>query len=486
MSTYKIKWFIVVIASLFMILFIQQLAYIDMIFKIGALILWIFILASERHPSSKLLWLFLLVMLPLLSLVIYVAFGQNYKAKNIYSKKVERDKIFNKYEYELDNFTPENQYTNILKNLGNEPIYSRNEAEIYWNGARKFRKLFSLIDEAKSYIHLEYYIIDNGKVADCLFERLIKKVEEGVEVRVLYDAVGGKNLAASKIKYLQKKGIKIKSFGRFKYSTINFRNHRKIAIIDNYGFVGGINLADEYIGWSKKYGYWQDMHVLLTGEVVHELQLTFQRDWYYSTKENFIEKNPIKYLDFPPIKNQKLPIQVIRNGADNKGASTKDIYFKLIAMAQKEIIIFTPYLVPEYDIIKVLKTASENKVRVRLFLPGIPDKKMVHGLTRTYYQRFIESGIEIYEVNKAFLHAKVLSVDGELVAIGSTNIDFRSFSINFEITTFINSVDLADEIKEIADFYQSNSQKIEEEIWKQRPYLNRIGANLVQLFAPLF
>lgn len=488
------------IKSVIYLLFMTAIVYLSISFVLDNRYLYfildvifiLYIIGSEREHYSKLIWIMAFIGFPLFAIVLFIAFGEISSSHNVYAKKVLANARFDQYdEFHQPAFWEDNQYLDILNNLGQRKIYNDSNITPLYNGDMKFRALLRAIDEACEYIHMLYYIIKDSNIADLIFAKLINKAQAGVEVRVLFDAVGSKELTISKMHDLRKAGVKIEAFGSYRFailnSTINFRNHRKIVIIDGKkGFVGGINISSEYIGYSKKYGHWRDIHMLVEGHAVKELQLSFQRDWYFTTKEDFIATDFKKYMTFTKDVNHNDILQIVNNGADYKKVSTKDIYFKLFATAKKQITIITPYFIPDYETVKAITTAAQNNVNVRLFTPGIPDNKVVHSITRTYYQRLLESGVKIFEANDSFLHAKVIIIDDALFTIGTSNIDYRSFNINFEITGFVYSYEKCQEMLMLAKYYEATSTEIHLEKWLKRPLLNKYGANLVQLLAPIF
>lgn len=506
------KFIILLLSTLLIIHYVNQNIYALIILYIIGIMTWLTILISEAEYYTKVIWLMFIMFDPLFGLLMYISFGHNYKSKIIYKEKLNYDKIINQYKNKsskyliknikntdknkiiigdtLDNFILNNHYQ-ILKNIGKEKIYQNFNYELLPSGEIKFKKLKELLQNAKEYIHLEYYIISDSNILNELIEILIQKASQGIEIRILYDAIGGNKLSEYNINKLKNNNIQIECFGKYRLpilnNKINFRNHRKIAIIDGeYAIIGGINISDEYIGYTQKYGHWRDMSIMLEGEVLHELQLTFARDWYFTTKENFIANNEEKYLKTYQINQTEDCIQIINNGADHKKNSTKDVYFKLMATAVKSITIYTPYFVPDYDIINALRTAAENGVEVNIFLPGIGDKKIVHELSRIYYRRLIEVGINVYEMKESFLHAKILMIDDDLSTIGTTNIDYRSFNLNFEITALMISKKLNQELKELTQQSIAISQKIKLRDVKKKKFIDKLIANFVQLFAPFF
>ncbi len=458
----------------------------------GLIMITIFL--SKKDYNSKLAWMLLMAIQPVVGLLLYTAIGKSRKEITIFRKKRRSDRIFNRY-----NPTPElvereenTYYYDVLKNVGRNPIYDRTNTDVLTNGINKFPKLIECLESAQSYIHMEYYIIKSDELGMQIRDILIRKAQEGVEVRVLYDDLGCMQIDQDFIAVMRKAGIRVSVFGQVNLTimndSINYRNHRKVVVIDNkYGFTGGLNIGNEYLYDTAKYGFWRDTHLFIEGEALRSLQLLFAKDWYFVTKENFIEKNPDKYLSFDPYygKGEGF-VQIVPDGPDTSTSPINDLYFKLFTTAKKKIWIATPYLIPTREIIEAIKTAKLMGVDVKILMPGIPDKKMVYYASQSYYDELLAAGVEIYQYRGSFLHAKVVIVDDIVAAVGTANMDMRSLHTNFEVTTFIyKSTSIIDLVK---DFQHDITQcdKIELAKWDERGFFKRIGQLLAQLASPLF
>jgi cardiolipin synthase len=485
-----IKLLLIVGISIFCWYMIIAHPLIGLLIGLIALSFAIRILGSDKTYSSKMLWIVALFINPFLGIMLYATFGHSYKEKTIYTKKTKTDKIFKKYEHQ--NLEPllSTYESRILKNLGTRPFYQDTKFEVLQNGDQKFPKLLEYLEQAQDHIHIEYYIFRDGDITTKICDILKQKAEAGIDVRLMYDAVGSKDFSKKEINSLKKSGVKLKSFGKVKIpifsNKFNFRNHRKIIVIDNkVGFIGGMNISDEYLGYTEKYGDWRDIHLVMTGHAVRELQLTFAKDWYYETNENFIENNEHRYLKEFKLANDFEEIQIVASGPDFKKISIDDVYFKLITSAKDRIMIMTPYFVPGQDIVKALVTSAKNGVKIDIILPGIADNVAVHSVTRTYYDELLKAGIRIYEKNGSFVHGKVLLIDDTTSSIGTVNMDFRSFMLNFEITSFITSKKINKAIRTQFKEDIKVSKKVEREEWEKRPKFNRYGAAIIQFFSPL-
>ena len=352
---------------------------------------------------------------------------------------------------------------NVLDRLGKESEYAKNQAQyileyancpIYENtyneylspGEVKFEKLIEELQKAKHFIFLEYFIIEEGIVWDKILQILKEKVKEGVDVRVIYDDVG----CVMKLPYryeqkLESYGIKCKVFSPFIplfTNKINNRDHRKIAVIDgNVGFMGGINLADEYINAYEKYGHWKDAAILLKGEAVFNLTVIFLTMW------DFITNSEEDYLKFKPenFSNEKyLSKGYVQPFDDSPWVDEpigETVYLNLINKAKRYIYINTPYLIIDNEMATALKIAAKSGVDVRIVTPHVPDKKFVHYVTKSYYHSFIKDNIKIYEYTPGFMHSKTFVVDDEYAVVGSINLDFRSLYLHFECGAWLYKTD---------------------------------------------
>ncbi len=485
-----IKLLLALIISLWLTFYLHDTYIIRVITQVIGVIAWIGILASDQEFYFKTTWLIIILINPYAGLILYIAFGFDYRSKRVYTRKIRGEERFLKYKKTNNPKTVTDEWQRILHNLGSKNIYENNKLTLLANGDVKFRELIKRLEAAHTYIHLEYYIIHDSKIWDTILKVLKVKAAEGVQVRILCDGVGSLRLSNNVMKSYEKYGIEMHKFSDVKNPAyndkLNLRNHRKIAVIDGeYGFVGGINIGDEYIGQSKKYGIWHDTHLMIEGQGIRELALTFAKDWFYETKEDLLTNQEKTYFTFPE-KCGKDNVQILASGPDNKMFSIRDVYFKLIANAKDEVVVMTPYLVPDYEILRALITAAKNQVKIKLIVPGKPDKFVVGLINRSYYDDLLEAGAEIYEVNKTFVHSKVLIIDNEITAIGTTNLDFRSFNLNFEITAFSQSKTIINQLQEIAAIDYQASKKINYEEWQNRTIFTHLLRKTIQLFAPFF
>ncbi|MBA2874935.1 cardiolipin synthase [Thermaerobacillus caldiproteolyticus] len=457
-----------------------------------------FVISLEnRHPAQTLTWLVVLGSFPLLGFFFYLMFGRNYRKQRLFKKKAILDEqAFLKFEGQREWNIQEMSYIgehqqpllHLAHRLGKSPVSIATETKVLTNGEETFSTIFDELQKATHHIHLEYYIVRHDEVGQQLKDILIEKAKKGVHVRFLYDAVGSWKLSKTYIQELRDAGVEMIPFSPvrlpFLNNKINFRNHRKIIVIDGtVGFVGGLNIGDEYLGKNEYFGFWRDTHLWIRGEAVRTLQLIFLQDWYYMTGETLLTLN---YLSPTPVyKEEKGGVQLIAGGPDQEWEVIKHLFFAMITSAKKSIWIASPYFVPDEDILTALKVAALSGIDVRILAPRRPDKKIVFYASRSYFPELLEAGVKIYEYTKGFLHSKIIIVDGELASIGTANMDMRSFHLNFEVNAFLYHTDSTKTL--VNDFLRDleDSNCIDYETFKKRPFSIRVVESVSRLLSPL-
>ena len=470
------------------------------------------ILLENRDPSKTVTWLLIFILLPGVGLIIYAVFGRNLRkikifktqelASNMKEEKLFRnlDEINNLIRLEQDTISvskllKDNEEDNIklkiislLLNTGMFPFTTNNKVDIFVDGNEKFERLIKDIENAKDHIHLEYFIIKDSDIGQKIKNLLIKKSKENVKIKILYDDVGCWRFWFHREFFNEMKshGIEIVPFLPTKFPIIggklNYRNHRKIVVIDGrIGYTGGINIGDEYMGKDKKFGYWRDTHIRIEGTSVYMLQMTFLIDWYYNTKEVLLNTNY-----FPRLNNfGNSMIQVVASGPDSDWEAIHYAYFLAICQAKKSIYIETPYFIPDESILRALKSAALSGVDVRIIFPKIADHKIVNIASYSYFDDILKSGGRVYLYEKGFIHSKVIIIDNSIASTGSANMDLRSFMLNFEINAFIYDRKVIDLMKE--DFFEDmkNSKEINKDEFKNRSIVQKSKESVARLFSPI-
>ncbi len=460
------------------------------------------IFMEKKNPYKTIAWLAVLNVFPILGFLIYLVFGQNLRKRKLIRSKyineiqhlqgiIDRqiDCIQHIRDFDQEPLKSRKQLINLLLHNANAPFTRSNKAEVLTDGQKAFANIFAELEKAEHHIHLEYYILRDDSIGRKLKDVLIRKAKSGVKVRVIYDAVGSWALSKKYIKDLRDNGVDIQPFlpvmMPFINNKLNYRNHRKIIVIDGrVGFMGGLNIGDEYLGYHPRLGKWRDTHLQLTGTSVHFLQVIFLLDWDFASGEKLADQSDKHY--FPEIKgfNGKL-VQIAASGPDSDWEAVRQAYFALINSAQKSIKITTPYLIPDEAISLALKTAALSGVDIKIILPGIPDHKIVFWASQSYFEELMEAGIEIYLYQPGFIHAKIISVDGEVASLGSANLDMRSFQLNFEVNAMLYDKELVDKLD--ADFALDMAQSVKVEMadLALRPLPLRIRQSAARLLSPI-
>ncbi|MBB5325551.1 cardiolipin synthase [Anoxybacillus tepidamans] len=473
------------------------LGFLSLLITCSVIFIAFVISLENRRPAQTLTWLVVLGSFPLVGFFFYIMFGRNYRKQRLFKKKAMLDEqMFLKFEgqreFNIQQMSDLKEHQKPLlrlaHRLGKSPVSLATETKVLTNGDETFSAIFAELQKAMHHIHLEYYIVRHDGVGQQLKDILIDKAKKGVHVRFLYDAVGSWKLSKTYIQELRDAGVEMVPFSPvrlpFLNNKINFRNHRKIIVIDGtVGFVGGLNIGDEYLGKNEYFGFWRDTHLWIRGEAVRTLQLIFLQDWYYMTGETLLTLN---YLSPALISNsEKGGVQLIAGGPDQEWEVIKHLFFAMITSAKQSIWIASPYFIPDEDIFTALKVAALSGIDVRILAPKRPDKKIVFYASRSYFPELLEAGVKIYEYNKGFLHSKMIIVDGELASIGTANMDMRSFHLNFEVNAFLYHTESTKTL--VADFLQDlqDSTYIDYDIFKKRPLPIRVVESICRLLSPL-
>ena len=473
---------------------------ISLIYIVNICMAMIVIFLERKDPTATLAWVLVLLIFPGFGFLLYLLLAQNFSRKQLFIMKVYAKKTFGDYikvQKELFStgglvFNDKNieNYKDLIKmNLFyyGFSYTQNNEIVIYTDGERKFQELFNSIENAKDHIHMEYYIIRNDDLGNKLLNLLSKKAKEGVEVRLLYDSVGGRQISKDKIEKLKNSGVKVAVFFAstvpFINFKINYRNHRKIVVIDGIvGFVGGFNVGNEYMGLNNKIGYWRDTHLKIRGDAVIDLQTRFFLDWSHASKQELMFLP--KY--FPDNRIQgKVGIQIISSGPDKSDEVIKSNYVKMINSAKKSILIQTPYFIPDASVFEAIKIAAASGVDVRIMIPCKPDHPFVYWATYWYCGGLLKYGVKVYIYEYGFLHAKTLVIDGTVASVGTANFDVRSFKLNFECNAVIYDTKTSQMLYDIFMDDLNYSMELTRELYLERGVLIRFKESVCRLLAPL-
>lgn len=479
--------------------YINDYQYTVVLYLIDALamLVCLTILLGKKKIESKIAWVIFILSMPFIGIIFYILLGVEYNRFNKFDSNTEFDDSNSYIEPDdsecinalLDKLNYKKDIADFIYNVNKNRFCIDTKVEVLTNGDNKRERLFKEINKAQKFINVEYFILKEGMFFEQFIDLLIKKAKDGVEVRILMDDFGCVDIRKSTIKKLRDSGIKVAVFNKINFKllrpSINYRNHRKIIVIDNkIGFTGGINIGDEYIHLDKYYGFWRDTHLILEGSAVADLNLIFLKDWYNSTGEVLDSE---KYLVKHTVDNKNSLVQVVEDGPDKSFDVIKSIYFKMINEANKRIWLTTPYLILDNDLIQALKIAALSGVDVRIIVPGLHDKgkKTVYKATEAYFSELLQAGVKIYKYNERFIHSKVFIVDDEIASVGTVNFDYRSFELHFEVTVLLY---LDPSIEHLVNDFKNdlkNSTEVVWDIWKNRNPIQKIIESAVRIFSPL-
>lgn len=460
-------------------------------------IISIFVIVLERkNPEKTIAWLLIFILFPPVGLFLYIFLGRNWKKHKLHDEtRINIERLI----YEAMKDIKDHTYAPLIELLSKNsesPLFNNNNIKIFKDGIEKFDELKKELLKAKNHIHMEYYIVKSDKIGNEIKDILIKKSLEGVKIRLILDRVGCIKLSKSYIKELKNAGIDIVQYSYFlapllrKINTqINYRNHRKIVVIDGkVGFTGGINIGDEYVGRSK-FGYWRDTHIMVKGDFVYGLQAVFLDDFATIKEAN---KEFFYYGDnfdkfFPKIKGAKGKLmQLVKSGPDSEFPAIEQAIIKMINMAKDHIYITTPYFIPSESIINSLKIAAMSGVDVHILFPERYDHMLVYYASRTYLEDLIKTGVVVHFYNpKGFIHAKTTSVDGTICTIGTANMDIRSHILNYEINAVIYDKEITEQLENLFFEDLKASKRITEDYFNNLSPLIKAFEAFCRVFSSL-
>lgn len=470
---------------------IYTICYVAYICSIIGLIL--LVILENRNPVKTLSWILVLTFLPVLGLVIYYFFGEDRRQKKRISRKMYRKlpHVPQHTPFSHDNscsLDQHKQLVDLLYKSDNAPLLSGNSVDIFTQGEDKFRTLIADLMGAKHHIHMEYYIIQQGGLATKIRNVLIEKAKQGIQVRLMYDDVGSWNLTKKFFQPLIQVGGEVEPFLKVAFPLltrkVNYRNHRKIVVIDGIiGYVGGMNIADRYINGGP-FDYWTDFHIRIQGKGVWGLQATFLMDWYYTHKKIVEDKI---YFPHPQtdVSSQENAMQVVTSDPLEQNHAIMQGLLYAISNAQKRVYIQTPYFVPSESILQALKMIALSGVDVRIILPSQADSWVVLQASNSFINELLSVNIKVYAYDRGFIHSKLVIVDDTLSIVGSSNMDVRSFEYNFEINAFIYDEYTNERIRHVFEKDLEHTTLITPSLWEKRGYKRRLSESACRLLAPL-
>ncbi len=463
------------------------------------------IIYDTRSNVKTLAYLLVAIFIPIIGMLFYFTIGINYRKHKMYSKKILDDNDLAKHLKEDILHISEKAFAKggsavrdnkelavLLLSDINSALTEGNHVKLLVNGEKKFPEVISALKEAKHHIHIEYYIYDDDTIGREIEQLLIQKAKEGVDVRFIYDDFGSRSLRKGMVGRLEEAGVKSFPFYRIRFialaNRINYRNHRKIIVIDGQtAFIGGINVSDKYINQNGNGNtlFWRDTHLRIDGPGVYYLQYLFLCDWNFCAGSRLKpDTSFFPSMDSFPKKGKKL-VQIAASGPDSDMPTILFSLLQAINLAEEEILITTPYFIPGESLMDALCIASLGGLSVKLLVPGVSDSKLVNAASSSYYEELLHAGVEIYLYQKGFVHAKTLVADRKVAIIGTANMDTRSFDLNFEVNAVVYDEELANELADV--FYDDlkDAEKIEKESWNQRGRMKKLTERTARLLSPL-
>lgn len=451
----------------------------------------IVVLRENRNPIRALSWIIALVFLPVVGLVFYIFFGRSLRGLQLLSRHNKR-KIMHKHSprrVNINNLQLLPDHRSLIKlshSLCHSPFTINNEIEIFTSGKDKFERFKEDLRNAKHSILLQYYIFLDDKTGKEVADILIDRAKAGLKIKVMYDHVGSFSANNRFFRRMQEAGVATHPFFRVNFpqlaNRLNWRNHRKIAIIDGeIGYIGGMNIADRYVLGPGNGKVWRDTHFRIKGDIVESLIYSFAIDWNFLKKEPYVpEVKPVN----PGLSNN-CGVQLLTGGPTERWNNLALCFLRAIASAKKSILIQTPYFLPTDALFNALQAAALAKVDVRIMIPDHPDSRLLRYASFSYVTQCLKAGVKVYLYEPGMLHSKVMIIDDSFVTSGSTNFDFRSFENNFEGNLLIYDQGVNRRMRDIYFDDLKQCRKVNIEKWRKRPIGQRILESIFRLVSPI-
>lgn len=479
----------------------------EIIYLLFVILVCLRIIYDTNSTTKTLAYLLFAVFVPFIGIGFYFFFGINYRNRKMYSKKLfENIEIAKKLREEIYHYSKQifnesdaavqsnKELAYMLMNDSMSPLTSGNSVKILLNGENKFPEVIEALRQATNHIHIEYYIYEDDEIGTEIGNILIKKAQEGVAVRFIYDDFGSRSIRKKFVSRLKDSGVKAFPFFKISFipfaNRINYRNHRKIIVIDGHtAFVGGINVSDRYINKAgdTKNVFWRDTHLRIDGPGIQYLQFLFLCDWNFCANEKLHADEkffPRRGSLISAVDNDKV-VQIAASGPDSETPTILFSLLQAINLATEEILITTPYFIPGESLLDVLIIASLSGISVKLLVPGKSDSVLVNAAARSYYDDLLKAGVEIYQYQKGFVHAKTFVADSKIAIVGTANMDFRSFDLNFEVNAIVYDTEVAGKLRDIFFEDIGDAEKIDPDVWRRRPVIKQLWQKTARLVSPL-
>ncbi|MBM7699483.1 cardiolipin synthase [Kurthia huakuii] len=478
-------------------------------FKSGALsatllainiILAITIIFLERKkPSAAWAWIFVLFFLPYVGFILYLLIGKPLRQKHmqrwIPKKSIGIQEMIDDQKrrvlqdgLNIENVDNARELIHMNLQTNDAVVTKNNHVELFDDGRDKFDSLLRDISRANDHIHVQYYIFKLDGIGQQIVDALTERAKAGVEVRILYDALGSRNVRKRHFKKLLDAGGEVEVFFPSILPLINprmnYRNHRKIVVIDGQiGYLGGFNVGDEYLGLDKKFGYWRDTHMRIQGAAVHALQARFMMDWNQAGNSLNLAF-ATHYFPAHDITGD-VAMQIVSSGPDTHHANIENSYIKMILQAKRYVYIQSPYFIPDDAFLEAVRIAVLSGIDVRIMIPDKPDHPFVYMATCSYAGDLMESGAKVYHYGNGFIHSKVVLIDDQIASVGTANVDNRSFRLNFEVNGFIYNEKIT---KELADMFHKDLEvciEMTKESYEARSLWIKFKESVSRMLSPI-
>lgn len=454
----------------------------------------ILIILDNKKPEKAFAFIFLILLVPVAGVIIYLLFGAQYQKRKLFTKKRYFDKVYlqkiNQANKEIVKTNASFDYKKLpvlFYNIEQVSFTHHNVISVLNNGEEKFPVLKNELLKAKQSIHLDYYIIKDDGIGNEVFNILCSKARQGVQVKLIYDDVGS-SISKKGLNRLKLSGVRVYPYMPVLFSRLahkaNYRNHRKIVVIDNEtGFLGGINIKDKYINPNTNGLFWRDTHLMIQGEAVIDLQYLFISDWFFVSGEK-IDLNEVQFENRHKISNQ-IPTSILGSDYGKNNQTIMEAFFGMITSAREEILITTPYFIPDDSIFNALKITAKSGVSIKLIIPEKTDIRTAFFASQTYLKDLLLSGVDVYFYTKGMMHSKTMIVDSKISTVGSTNMDQRSFSLNAEVNAFIYDEKLAQKLKFHFEEDLKDCYKLQMKDLRNRPWYVKVLCSIARLIAPI-
>jgi len=492
-----------IIVILFNKPFISLYTLVGVLWSITLIAIAFVIFIENRSPQSTLAWFLVLALLPIFGVLLYFLFGRSrWRRKKHLHRVEERRKIFREIlgSKQINSVIPpiQNEQSaglmKVVQKFGGGPAANETTTKLLTNGEETFTEIIKAIENAQHHIHIQYYIYRSDEIGKKLRSILIQKAQAGVIVRFLYDGLGSYSLRKHFLQPMKEAGVEVLEFDSilspWLLETVNYRNHRKIVIVDGkFGFTGGLNVGDEYLGRSKKFPIWRDSHLKIEGKALYKLQAIFLEDWIYASSGlNSYSWEPYMTKQYFPnygVPDAEGAVQIVASGPSSHDTSIRNALLAAMGSAKKSIWIATPYFIPDQETFTLLRLSAIAGIDVRILYPGKSDSVISDQASQSYFAPLLEVGVSIYRYKDGFMHAKIVLIDDEIATIGTANMDIRSFELNYELIAILYESTAVIDVKR--DFEQDfkASTEVRWEDFQNRSIRKRILESLMRLISPL-